>query len=245
MGYVQPTEGYINFRWLRLVAGAKVKGAWLAGAEELTLFHLGDLMEGHPGHAPFLKAWPEMENLAASVQGREPRGVAYKPVGSDGDGDLYLPDYLAMAGLPVVVLGAHAADDPHLRDHLKGTVVVTPALVKRLGKQPAGTILWNISTFTEDDYRATGEWLLAPKPLRLELPQRYTETPGTELPHFLAVVRRSVDSYGRAVAEGLVRADLPTRPYYEAHVWREAAPLASLLATTDLVALWPPQTPVS
>jgi hypothetical protein len=204
MGYVQPTEGYINFRWLRSVAGAKVKGAWfdhiectaqnfvdqawqsvLAGAEELTLFHLGDLMEGHPGHAPFLKAWPEMERLAAMVRGQEARGVPfYKPAGSDGDGDLYLPDYLAMAGLPVapvarypegapvVVLGAQAADDPRLREHLRGTVVVTPALVKRLGQQPLGTVLWPISTFREEDYRATGEWLLAPKPLRLELPQR-------------------------------------------------------------------------
>jgi hypothetical protein len=204
MGFVQPTEGYINFRWLRSVAGSKVKGAWfdhiectaqnfvdqawqsvLAGAEEMTLFHLGDLMEGHPGHEPFLAAWPEMEKLAASVRGREARGVPfYKPVGSDGDGDLYLPDYLAMAGLPlvpvarypegasVVVLGAHAADDPRLRDHLKGTVVVTPALVKRLGKQPPGTVLWAVRIFAEEDYRATGEWLLAPKPLRLELPQR-------------------------------------------------------------------------
>jgi hypothetical protein len=208
MGYVQPTEGYINFRWLRSVAGAKVKGAWfdhiectaqnfvdqawqsvLAGAEELTLFHLGDLMEGHPGHAPFLEAWPEMVKLAASVQGREARGVAfYKPVGSDGDGDLYLMDYLAMLGVPVVpvsrypaeapavVLGAQAAADPRLREHLQrhrgATIVVTPALVRRLGGQPPATVLCNVSTFTKEDYRATGEWLLPPKPLRLELPHR-------------------------------------------------------------------------
>ncbi len=56
MGYVQPTEGYVNFRWLRALGGEKTTGAWfdhiectaenftdqafqsvLAGARELTL----------------------------------------------------------------------------------------------------------------------------------------------------------------------------------------------------------------
>ncbi len=27
-GYVQPTEGYVNFRWLSSVAGSRTGGAW-------------------------------------------------------------------------------------------------------------------------------------------------------------------------------------------------------------------------
>ncbi len=168
MGYVQPTQGYINFRWIRAVAGEKVRGAWfdhiectaenfldqayqsvLAGARELTLFHLGDLVAAHPGDALLAARLPDLEGLAARVLGREPRGIAfYKPPASDAEENLYLMDYVAMLGLPVVpvaeyprraqvaMLGVQAAKDPRLaeqaRAHLNAgaTLIVTPALLR-------------------------------------------------------------------------------------------------------------------
>lgn len=168
MGYVQPTQGYINFRWIRAVAGEKVRGAWfdhiectaenfldqayqsvLAGARELTLFHLGDLVAAHPGDALLAARLPDLEELAARVLGREPRGIAfYKPPASDAEENLYLMDYVAMLGLPVVpvaeyprraqvaMLGIQAAKDPRLaeqaRAHLNAgaTLIVTPALLR-------------------------------------------------------------------------------------------------------------------
>ncbi len=265
MGYVQPTEGYMNFRWLRAVAGEKVRGAWfdhiectaqnfldqayqsvLAGARELTLFHLGDLIEGHPGHLPLIRALPELFALAEQVLGREPQGVAfYKPPAGDADENMYLMDYLGMLGVPVVpaahyprrahvaLLAVQAAADPRLaqraREHLAegGRLFLTPALLRRvpalremagvevtaeaepgvasevraggrdlalpqglevdlgvkagrasvlLGARAAGravpllarrgeVFVWNVRTFGEQDFRQTGEWLLAPKPL--------------------------------------------------------------------------------
>jgi hypothetical protein len=265
MGYVQPTQGYINFRWIRAVAGEKVRGAWfdhiectaqnfldqayqsvLAGARELTLFHLGDLMAGHPGDTLLAARLPDLEELAARVLGREPQGVAfYKPPGSDAEENMYLMDYVAMLGIPIVpvaeypqrarmaMLGVQAAADARLvervREHLRNgaTLVLTPALVRRVralaemagvrataepqaakvavvhvgggsvplsvslevdaGLQAAGAtvllsatgpggrvplltrqgrlMVWNIRTFSEDDFRQTGEWLLPPKPL--------------------------------------------------------------------------------
>lgn len=170
MGYVQPTQGYVNFRWLRAVAGEKVQGAWfdhiectaqnfldqawqsvLAGARELTLFHLGDLMQGHPGHALLLRAMPDLTDLAAKILGREPAGVAfYKPPGSESEENMYLMDYLGMLGVPlvpaarypararVVVLGVQAAADPSVlvsvRRHIAqgARVVLTPALLRRV-----------------------------------------------------------------------------------------------------------------
>ena len=170
MGFVQPTQGYINFRWIRAVAGEKVRGAWfdhiectaqnfldqayqsvLAGARELTLFHLGDLIEGHPGDVLLASRLPELEALATRILGREPQGLAfYKPPASDADENMYLMDYVAMLGIPVLpvaeypvgarlaMLGVQAAADARLvervREHLgKGAgLVLTPALVRRV-----------------------------------------------------------------------------------------------------------------
>ena len=128
----------------------------LAGARHLTLFHLGDVIEGHPGHEPFIKALPELQDLARRRQGQGVRGVpVYKPVGSDSEENAFLMDYVAMIGVPVVpapqypmesrvtILGVQAAADQDLLDkvrrHLKrgATVVVTPALVRRAGAELA------------------------------------------------------------------------------------------------------------
>lgn len=175
MGFVQPTQGYMNFRWLASQAGSKVRGAWfdhiecsaqnfldqaylsvLAGARELTLFSLNDVMAGHPGDALLAEKWPELCGLAERVQRKPRRGIAfYKPAGSDGSENLYLVDNLGMIGLPIVpvahypvdaaaaFLPVQAAADPKLLEsmhrHLKrsATLVLTPALVRALGQEGA------------------------------------------------------------------------------------------------------------
>jgi hypothetical protein len=269
MGFVQPTEGYINFRWLAAVAGeSKVRGAWfdhiecsarhfvdqayqsvLAGARELTLFRLGDLMEGHPGDAALAVELTRLSDLAVRVQNQRRDGIAFfKPPSSPADDNLYLADYLSVIGLPlrpeasypktarVVFLPVQAASYPDLlrqmRRHLDrgATLILTPALVRSMGEsvaQLAGvrvglkadpqtctemrigeqrialptpveidgslasvasrsildaivnrqTVPWltshasgrgrvfvfNVRTFSEQDYEEAGEWLLAPK----------------------------------------------------------------------------------
>ncbi len=169
MGFVQPTQGYMNYRWLHSIAGRKMAGAWfdhiecgaqdfvnqaymsvLAGARELTLFHLGDLVGEHPGDALLAERWRELVRVAGEIRGREARGITfYKPSGSDGGANLFLMDYLGMIGLPivpvsaypsssrVVLLGGHAAADFEIESrvlrHLRAgaTVVMTPDFVRR------------------------------------------------------------------------------------------------------------------
>jgi hypothetical protein len=175
MGFVQPTEGYMNFRWLSSVAGDKVRGAWfdhieceaehfvdqafqsvLAGARELTLFNLGNVVAEHPGDALLARRWPELRELAGRVTGRARRGIVfYKPVNHHGDENLYLADYLGMLGLPVlpearwpdgarvVFLGAQAAGDPAVLDRARGlleqggTLICTPAFLRAVAPKAA------------------------------------------------------------------------------------------------------------
>jgi hypothetical protein len=202
MGFVQPTQGYMNYRWLNAVIGRKVEGAWfdhiectaqnlvdqawqsvLAGARELVLFNLIDVVKGHPGHELFARALPEMQAAARRVQGKQLEGVAfYKPPNSDPGGDRFLMDYLGMLGIPVVpapaypsqskavILGVQAAHDPALLQkvaaHLKAgaRVAMTASLLEKV-KAPAGVIRLDLRTFSEQDYRDVGEWLLPPKEL--------------------------------------------------------------------------------
>lgn len=175
MGFVQPTEGYMNFRWIHSIAGKKVRGAWfdhiessaqnfvdqaylsvLAGARELTLFHLGDVMENHPGDALLAERLPELRALSAELQRRSRQGIPfYKPSGSSSDDNMYLADYLGMIGLPILPVAEYprtssvaifpfqAEHDSallaHMRKHLRrgGVLVTTPALVRALGSEAA------------------------------------------------------------------------------------------------------------
>lgn len=274
MGFVQPTEGYINFRWLQSIGGSKVVGAWfdhiectaqnfidqaflsvLAGAQELTLFHLGDLVQEHPGNAALGPRLSELRSLSAQVRSRPAHGIPYyKPVGSDPEDNMYLMDYLAMAGWPILpvskfpsgakslVLGAPSASDAAIVEKLEtalksgATVTVTPAFLRAVGppaarlagvfaspasspartshvagdgRNPTITLtepldfeaslqvrgakviltasvdgnavplltshragkgrvqVLNVRTFSEQDFRDAGEWLLAPRSLGL------------------------------------------------------------------------------
>jgi hypothetical protein len=281
MGFVQPTEGYMNFRWLASQAPGKVRGAWfdhiecsaqnfmdqacqsvLAGAAELTLFHLGDLVERHPGDTLLAAHLPELADLSERVRHETRNGIVfYKPSGSESSGNLYLADYLGMIGLPILpeaeypmsakvaILPVQAAADPgiilKMRRHLErgATLVLTPAFVRAVGEAaakmagvetavaslPAATheiaigsrrlllappveidagvkaadgkvrlgatidgrvvpwlttksvgrgqvLVLNVRTFSEQDFKDTGEWLLAPRALGLpEIPQELAD----------------------------------------------------------------------
>jgi hypothetical protein len=195
---------------IQSLAGAKLTTAWfdhiectpqnfvdqaymsvLAGADQIVLFNLGDVAAGHPGHALFEKALPELRTAHDAVRNRRPQGVAfYKPVNSEAQGELYLADYLAMLGLPVtpvaaypdqvqtVILSRHAAADPQLLDkvraHLKrgARIGVTRGLKEALGALPAGVVELDLATFNDADFRAANEWLLAPKEVGwVDMPQ--------------------------------------------------------------------------
>ena len=121
-GFVQPYEGFVNYRWLASIAGAKTGGAWfdhgdcdgqdfieqawqtvLAGAPEIVLFNYANLAAGHPGHAFLRQDFERLADLARAIRSHPVRGAgAYKPPNSDAGGDLYLMDYLGMLGIPLV-----------------------------------------------------------------------------------------------------------------------------------------------
>lgn len=131
-GFVQPYEGFINYRWLAGIAGAKIGGAWfdhgdcaewdfldqaytsvLAGASELVFFNLGNVMDGHPDHEKIVAEFVQLASLADYVRSHPVIGVpAYKPPNSDPGGDMYLMDFLGMLGIPLVPVHQFPAKAP-------------------------------------------------------------------------------------------------------------------------------------
>jgi len=121
-GFVQPYEGFVNYRWLAGIAGEKIGGAWfdhgdcaerdfldqaytsvLAGARELVFFNLGNVIAGHPDHAKIVAQFDRLVDLAGFVKTHPVVGVpAYKPPNSDPAGDMYLMDFLGMLGIPLI-----------------------------------------------------------------------------------------------------------------------------------------------
>lgn len=206
MGYVQPFESFTNFRWIASVAGPKVHGAWfdhiectprnfvdqawqsmLAGAGELTLFNLGDIVRGHPGHALLKRDWPKLVEVSQKVRTHPLRGIAYyKPVNSTSDDNMWLMDNLGMLGLPIVpmaqypgaakvaILGVQASADPRLmvkmKQHLArgATLVLTPALLRKLGR--AGEEFATAATSGEVRAGTVSEVVLGSGPVKLGVP---------------------------------------------------------------------------
>jgi len=131
-GFVQPYEGFVNYRWLADIAGEKIGGAWfdhcdcaehdfldqaytsvLAGAPELVFFNLGDVVAGHPDHAKVASRFAQLADLAAFVRKHPVVGVpAYKPPNSDPAGDMYLMDFLGMLGIPLVPVHQFPSEAP-------------------------------------------------------------------------------------------------------------------------------------
>jgi hypothetical protein len=121
-GFVQPYEGFVNYRWISTLAGEKIGAAWfdhgdcnavdfieqayqsvLAGAKELVLFNFGDFLNGHPGHHLLRQDFEKLADLAAAVAKNPVTGpVGYKPANSDAGADLYIMDYIGMFGISLV-----------------------------------------------------------------------------------------------------------------------------------------------
>jgi hypothetical protein len=121
-GFVQPYEGFINFRWISTLAGDKIGGAWfdhgdctdldfieqayqsvLAGAKELVIFNFDSFITGHPGHHLLRQNFEKLADLAVAISKNPVEGVVgYKPPNSDAGGDLYLMDYIGMFGVSLV-----------------------------------------------------------------------------------------------------------------------------------------------
>jgi len=121
-GFVQPYEGFINFRWISTLAGNKIGGAWfdhgdctdndfieqayqsvLAGAKELVIFNFDSFVTGHPGHHLLRQDFEKLADLAETIAKNPVQGVVgYKPPNSDAGGDLYLLDYIGMLGVSLV-----------------------------------------------------------------------------------------------------------------------------------------------
>lgn len=279
-GFVQPYEAFVNYRWIASIAPDKTESAWfdhgdcdaldfvdqayqsvLAGARVLTVFNFADVIGGHPGDALLAQEFDRLADLAAAVRAAPVQGVAaYKPVGSDAGGNLYLMDFMGMLGVPLVPMAAfpseakalflpvQAAADPggfsKLQEYLSrgGRAIVTAGFLERVpeavalaGVEPvlfehiqASAIMangepvpvphgldlaallkpgdtevlleaivdaapvafltrrrvqggeicvLNCHTFSQADFDAVGEVLLAPRPLGLlELPQPAADT---------------------------------------------------------------------
>lgn len=121
-GFVQPYEGFVNYRWIGSGVGGKLAGAWfdhgdcdpldyleqayqsaLAGANNFILFQFGDLMSGHGGNELLREHHARLNELAAYVDSHPVVGVtAYKPAQSDAGHDVYLFDFVGMLGVPLV-----------------------------------------------------------------------------------------------------------------------------------------------
>lgn len=131
-GFVQPYEGFVNYRWVASIAGSKTLGAWfdhgdcdaddfmdqayqsvLAGAPELTLFSYNAFEEGHPGHARLAKEYDALNALSKAARIAPVRGVpAYKPANSDPGQDMYVMDCIGMLGIPLVPVSAFPSESP-------------------------------------------------------------------------------------------------------------------------------------
>lgn len=126
-GFVQPYEGFVNYRWISTLAGDKIGAAWfdhgdcnavdfieqayqsvLAGAKDLVIFNFGDYLNGHPGHHLLRQDFEKLADLATAVAKNPVVGVAgYKPANSDAGGDLYLMDYIGMLGVSLVPVSVY------------------------------------------------------------------------------------------------------------------------------------------
>jgi len=163
-GFVQPYEGFVNYRWLAGIAGEKIGGAWfdhgdcaehdfldqaytsvLAGAPELVFFNLGNVIAGHPDHEKVVAQFEQLANLAAFVRKYPVTGVpAYKPPNSDPAGDMYLMDFLGMLGIPLVPVHEFPEKAPVI--FLPAQAATDPGLREHVKKAMAGGVRLIVTT---------------------------------------------------------------------------------------------------
>ena len=126
-GFVQPYEGFVNYRWLASLSKDKIGGAWfdhgdcdrldfieqayqsvLAGATELVIFNYGSFVNGHPGHHLLRMDLEELFTLAKTIRSSPVVGIpGYKPPHSNAGGDLYIMDFIGMLGIPLIPVSAY------------------------------------------------------------------------------------------------------------------------------------------
>ena len=126
-GFVQPYEGFVNYRWISSLSGNKIGGAWfdhgdcddldfieqayqsvLAGATELVLFNYGNFINGHKGHHRLRMEFENLSQLAKTIKNSPVTGIsAYKPPQNDAGGDLYIMDYIGMLGIPLIPVSSY------------------------------------------------------------------------------------------------------------------------------------------
>lgn len=150
-GFVQPYEGFINYRWISSLSDNKTGGAWfdhgdcdeldfieqayqsvLAGAKELVVFSFDSYIQGHPGHHLLRQDFSKLADLAVAVNKNPVQGAAaYKPPNSDAGGDLYLMDYMGMFGISLIPESKYPENSGIVflpTQAAKDTAVVTKAL---------------------------------------------------------------------------------------------------------------------
>jgi len=121
-GFVQPYEGFINYRWMSSLSGKKMRAAWfdhidcnepdfidqayqsiLAGAKELIVFNYFNFIEGHPGQHRLRYEFNHLADLASAVAQHPVEGISgYKPANSEAGGDMYVMDFIGMLGIPLI-----------------------------------------------------------------------------------------------------------------------------------------------
>lgn len=154
-GFVQPYEGFVNYRWLAGIAGDKIGGAWfdhgdcaendfldqaytsvLAGARELVFFNFQNVIEGHPDHEKIIAQCARLADLAAFVRRHPVVGIpAYKPPNSDPAGDMYIMDFLGMLGIPIVPVHKFPENAPVI--FLPAQAAADPGLLENIEKARA------------------------------------------------------------------------------------------------------------
>ena len=164
-GFVQPYEGFINYRWIAAQSGGKIRGAWFdygdcgdfdfidqawqsvaAGAPELMIFSLGDVIKGHPDHKRLQEDFTALADLARFVRDNPVVGpVGYKPPNSDAGGDLYIMDFIGMLGVSLVpspefpadaatiFLATQAAADPDIAQKVEAALEAGRRIVMTAG----------------------------------------------------------------------------------------------------------------
>jgi hypothetical protein len=151
-GFVQPYEGFVNYRWLADIAGNKIGGAWfdhgdcaehdfidqaytsvLAGAAELTFFNFNNIMAGHPDHEKVIAEFDRLADLAAFIRDHPVTGIpSYKPQNSDPAGDMYIMDFLGMLGIPLIPVHSFPTDAPVI--FLPAQAAADPDLLDHINK---------------------------------------------------------------------------------------------------------------
>ncbi len=154
-GFVQPYEGFVNYRWLADIAGDKIGGAWfdhgdcleydfldqaymsvLAGAPELLFFNFNNIMQDHPDHEKVIAEFDQLAELAAFVREHPVIGIpAYKPPNSDPGGDMYIMDFLGMLVIPLVPVHKFPESAPVI--FLPAQAAADPKLLNHINKARA------------------------------------------------------------------------------------------------------------